>query len=152
MMKQVIDLKRAMKPFNSASAAKPVIVDVPRMNVILVDGMGDPNGTSFQEAAGALYSVAYTMKARRDNWKWTLFIGLPDVVTKSDFAGTVAMLKKNAKLPGSGEVRFEKFAEGKAAQIPRNLSRRPAALGPGKPEDDHPPSGGLSDIRDVINK
>ena len=147
MMKRDIDLKKTLKPFYSASATKPAIVDVPAMNVIMVDGKGDPNGAAFQEAVGTLYSVAYTtkfsfkkekgidypvlpleglwsaddiqdfVKAKRDNWKWTLFIGLPDVVTKKDFAETVAIVKKKEKVPRLAEVRLQKFAEGKAAQI-----------------------------------
>jgi len=144
---KTIDLKKTLKPFYTASATKPAIVEVPAMNALMVDGMGDPNSPAFQEAVGSLYSVAYTLKfafkkgkaidypvmaleglwcaddpsvftsGKRDEWKWTLFIVLPDVVTKKDVAGTIAAVKKKAKFPRFPEVRFEKFAEGKAAQI-----------------------------------
>jgi hypothetical protein len=57
------------------------------------------------------------MKNKRDEWQWTLFILLPDVVTKKDVAATVAAVKKKAKFPRFPEVRFEKFAEGRSAQI-----------------------------------
>jgi len=144
---KTIDLKKTLKPFYTASATKPAIIDVPPVNALMVDGTGDPNSPAFQEAVGSLYSVAYTLKfafkkgkaidypvmaleglwcaddpsvftsGKRDEWKWTLFIVLPDVVTKKDVAGTIAAVKKKAKFPRFPEVRFEKFAEGKAAQI-----------------------------------
>ncbi|RPJ03288.1 MAG: hypothetical protein EHM31_01305 [Candidatus Aminicenantes bacterium] len=144
---KTIDLKKILKPLYTASATKPAIVEVPAMNALMVDGMGDPNSPAFQEAVGSLYSVAYTLKfafrkdkavdypvmaleglwgaddpavflsGKRDEWKWTLFIVLPDVVTKKDVAGAIATVKKKAKFPRFPEVRFEKFAEGKAAQI-----------------------------------
>jgi hypothetical protein len=144
---KTIDLKKTLKPYYTASAAKPSIIDVPTMNALMVDGAGDPNGPAFQEAVGSLYSVAYTMKFafkkdkavdypvmaleglwcadniadflnnKRENWKWTLFIALPDIVTKKDVGEAVATVKKNAKFPRFPEVRFEKFAEGRAAQV-----------------------------------
>jgi hypothetical protein len=144
---KAIDLKKSLRPFYTASATKPAIVDIPPLNALMVDGIGDPSGTAFQEAVGSLYSVAYTLKfafkkehavdypvmaleglwcaedpaffadGKRDEWRWTLFIVLPDVVKKKDVAGAVAAVKKKAKFPRFPEVRFEKFAEGKAAQI-----------------------------------
>jgi len=144
---KIIDLKRTLKPFYTASAAKPAIIDVPAMNCLMVDGKGDPNGQAFQEGIGSLYSVAYTLKFtfkkekavdypvmaleglwcadniadflndKRENWKWTIFITLPDVVTKKDAARAVEAVKKKAKFPRFPQVRFEKFDEGEAAQI-----------------------------------
>lgn len=144
---KTIDLKKSLKPLYTASASKPAILDVPALNTLMVDGTGDPNGPAFQEAVGSLYSVAYTLKftfkkqkaidypvmaleglwcaddpsvfvnGKRDDWKWTIFIALPDVVTKKDVAEAVAAVKKKAKFPRFPEVRFEKFAEGQAAQV-----------------------------------
>ncbi len=144
---KVIDLKKTLKPFYAASATKPALVDVPPLNGLMVDGAGDPKGQVFQEAVGSLYSVAYTLKFafkkdkavdypvmaleglwcaddvadflndKRDAWKWTLFIVLPDVVTKKDVAGAVATVRKKAKFPRFPEIRFETFVEGRAAQI-----------------------------------
>ncbi|MGZ5516003.1 MAG: GyrI-like domain-containing protein [Candidatus Aminicenantales bacterium] len=144
---KTIDLKKSLKPFYTASASKPAIIDVPALKTLMVDGTGDPNGPAFQEAVGSLYSVAYTLKftfkkekaidypvmaleglwcaddpsvfvnGKRDEWKWTIFIVLPDVVTRKDVAEAVAAVKKKAKFPRFPEVRFEKFAEGQAAQV-----------------------------------
>jgi hypothetical protein len=144
---KTIDLKKTLKPTYTASAAKPSILDVPPMNGLMVDGTGDPNGPAFQEAVGSLYSVAYTMKFafkkdkavdypvmaleglwcadniadflnnKRENWKWTLMIVLPGIVTKKDVAQAIETVKKKAKFPRFPEVRFEKFHEGLTAQI-----------------------------------
>lgn len=144
---KTIDLKKTLKPYYTASAAKPALVDVPVLNALMVDGTGDPSGAAFQEAVGSLYSVAYTLKfavkkdkavdypvmaleglwwaddpavflsGERDRWRWTVFIVLPDVVTKKDAAAAVAAVKKKAKFPRFPEVRFDRFAEGRAAQI-----------------------------------
>jgi hypothetical protein len=147
MIMKTIDLKKTLKPHYTASATKPVIIDVPAMACLMADGKGDPNGRAFQEGVGALYNVAYTLKFtfkkekaidypvmaleglwcaddladflndKRENWKWTIFITLPDVVTKKDVAQAIEAAKNKAKFPRFPEVRMEKFHEGWAAQI-----------------------------------
>jgi hypothetical protein len=142
-----MDLKKTLKPYYTASATKPSFLDIPPMKALVVDGIGDPNGATFEEAVGALYSVAFTLKfmfkkeravdypvmaleglwsageaadfqtGTRDNWKWTLFISLPDLVTAKDVGQAVEAVKKKAKFPRFPEVRLERFAEGRAAQI-----------------------------------
>lgn len=58
-----INLKKEMKDLYGASAKKISIVDIPRMDFLMVDGMGDPNTSqSYQEAIEALYSVSYPLK------------------------------------------------------------------------------------------
>ena len=58
-----IDLKKEMKQLYNASAKKAAIVDVPKMNFLMVDGIGDPNTSKeYQDAVEALYGVAYTLK------------------------------------------------------------------------------------------
>ncbi len=144
MIKRV-DLKKELKRYYTASATQPSMVDVPAFVCLMVDGTGDPNGAAFQEAVGSLYGVAYTLKfamkkersidypvlgfeglwsaedvtdflkGNRDRWKWTLLMVLPDAVTKKDVAAAVDAAGKKGKL--SAEVRFERLAEGRAAQI-----------------------------------
>ena len=49
------------------SAREPSLVRVPSMNFLMTDGKGDPSSAeSFQEAIGALYGTAYTMKFMYD--------------------------------------------------------------------------------------
>ncbi|HET6452541.1 MAG TPA: GyrI-like domain-containing protein [Spirochaetia bacterium] len=144
---KTIDLKKDLKPLYSASAARPALVQVPSMGCLMVDGIGAPESGAFQEAVGSLYSVAYTLKftfkkehsidypvmaleglwstddpenwraARRETWRWTLFIVLPDVVTAAHVKKAVADAKKKAKFPEFPPVRFERFTEGRSAQV-----------------------------------
>ena len=58
-----VDFKKELKEFYRPSAKKPVIVDVPPMNFLMIDGRGDPNTSQeYQGALEALYSVSYTLK------------------------------------------------------------------------------------------
>ena len=60
---QKIDFKKRLGALYSAPAKAPVIVEVPRMNFIMVDGAGDPNTSKeFQQAVEALFSVSYALK------------------------------------------------------------------------------------------
>ncbi len=57
-----IDFKRELSGLYGAKA-KPMIVDVPEMAFLMVDGHGDPNtADEYRHAIEALYSVAYTAK------------------------------------------------------------------------------------------
>src|SRR5687767_9333675 len=58
-----VDYKKELKHLYTASAKQPVLVDVPKLSYLSVDGMGDPNTSSmYQEAVQALFSLAYTIK------------------------------------------------------------------------------------------
>ncbi|MCL1631619.1 GyrI-like domain-containing protein [Sporolactobacillus sp. CPB3-1] len=46
---------------------KPVIVDIPSMNFVMIEGSGDPNGTLFAQATAALYSLSYAVKMSYKN-------------------------------------------------------------------------------------
>ncbi|WP_372880095.1 GyrI-like domain-containing protein [Psychromonas sp.] len=56
-------------------------------------------------------------QGRKEQWKWTLMIMQPDFITKAlvqEAVGQVKVKKNPLSLP---LLRFESFAEGKAAQI-----------------------------------
>ena len=57
------DLKKEFKEFYMPSK-KPVIVDVPEMNYVAVNGKGDPNEEEgeYKQAVSVLYAVSYTLK------------------------------------------------------------------------------------------
>jgi hypothetical protein len=60
---QKIDFKKRLKQLYSAPAKAPVIVDVPAMNFIMIDGAGDPNSSEeFQQAVETLFSLSYALK------------------------------------------------------------------------------------------
>lgn len=62
-MAEKLDLKKQLKHLYQPPAGKVVLVDVPPMNFLMVDGEGDPNqAPSFQEAMQALYGVAFSIK------------------------------------------------------------------------------------------
>lgn len=60
---QKIDYKKDLKHLYLPSAKSVERVDVPDMNYLMIDGIGDPNTSqSFADAVEALYAVAYTLK------------------------------------------------------------------------------------------
>jgi hypothetical protein len=64
---ELLDLKKIYKPLFAPSTKKVELVDVPRLNFLMIDGAIEPGrapGTSpqFQENMQALYGAAYTLK------------------------------------------------------------------------------------------
>jgi hypothetical protein len=58
-----LDLKQQLKHLYQPSAKEVVLVDVPPMNYLMVDGEGDPNTSqAYADAVEALFAVAYTIK------------------------------------------------------------------------------------------
>jgi len=54
---------------------------------------------------------------RKDDWHWTLMIMQPEPVTRALVKAATEQLSKKRVLPALAKLRFERFAEGKAAQI-----------------------------------
>ena len=141
-----IDFKKTLKHLYSASAREPVLVEVPEMKFLRVDGRGDPaTSASFRSAMELLYGLSYTLKFalkkqgkeytippseglwwmegiegfdvnRRDDWSWSLMIMQPDFVTAELVAKARSELAAKRGEP-SLAVRFEPFHEGLCAQI-----------------------------------
>ena len=58
-----IDIKKEFKQLYNSPTKEFKIVDVPEMNFLMIDGVGDPNtAQAYKDAAETLYSVAYTLK------------------------------------------------------------------------------------------
>ena len=58
-----IDYKKELKELYAAKAGNPVVVQVPTMNYIMIDGQGDPNTSQeYIDAIQTLYPLAYTIK------------------------------------------------------------------------------------------
>jgi len=113
----------------------------------MLDGRGDPSGKPYEESVGQLYTVAFTLKflfkkerdvdypvmgleglwwaddfgdfaaGRRENWKWTIFLVVPDIVTEKDLALAVAQVLKKGKFASLPAFRVERFHEGPSAQV-----------------------------------
>lgn len=62
-MMEKTDFKKSLKPLYSPPAGTFVLVEVPKMQFVKVDGEGDPNtAPAYRAALAWLYSVSYTMK------------------------------------------------------------------------------------------
>lgn len=58
-----MDLKKQLKHLYQPEANQVILVDVPALNYLMVDGEGDPNtAQSYADAVDVLFSVAYTIK------------------------------------------------------------------------------------------
>lgn len=58
-----IDLKKELKEFYNPSSKEFSVVDVPKMNFLMVDGQGNPNTAQvYKDAVEALYTISYTIK------------------------------------------------------------------------------------------
>ncbi|MFX0019703.1 MAG: GyrI-like domain-containing protein [Promethearchaeota archaeon] len=144
-----IDFKKTLKELYQPSAKEPVLVDVPEMQFLMIDGIGSPGeAQEYFDAIGALYPVAFKIKfmskgkgkdyvvppleglwwadnmndfteTNRDKWKWTMMIMQPDWITQETFnEAKKSTIEKKPKLSGViSKVRFEKYNEGKCAQI-----------------------------------
>ncbi|MBX5463418.1 MAG: GyrI-like domain-containing protein [Steroidobacteraceae bacterium] len=144
-----IDYKKELKELYAASAKQPALVEVPTLNYLRVDGIGDPNtSNAYREAVESLFSLSYTIKftikkssagidygvmpleglwwmddmsqfsvARKDEWKWTMMIMQPPVVTQPIVEACRSELARKKNLPALPQVEFTAFTEGNAAQI-----------------------------------
>jgi len=141
------DYKKAFKEFYSAKISKPTVVEVPKMNFIMIDGKGDPNTSQeYIDAIETLYPVAYTIKFTskfagndfgvmpleglwwtenmadfstedKSNWQWTAMIMQPDIINKVLFEQAVEQVKKKKNPVSLDKLRFEAYEEGRAAQV-----------------------------------
>ncbi|HHV93484.1 MAG TPA: transcriptional regulator [Firmicutes bacterium] len=69
MTQQPFDFKKAHKELYMPKD-RPVLVEVPEMKFIMVDGNGDPNDNpAFQEAIEMLYAAAYAVKMSKKEGK-----------------------------------------------------------------------------------
>ena len=142
-----LDLKKEFKNLYNPPTKAPVMLDVPAMNFLAIDGKGPPDGPDAVAAIEVLYAVAYTLKFSvkkgqaidypvlpleglwwaddmaafsekdKSNWKWTYMIAQPELITAAMVKDAVAEVRRKKNPSALGKLRFERFAEGKAAQI-----------------------------------
>ena len=141
-----IDFKKERKDLYNPPT-KPVMVNVPELQYLMIDGQGYP-GTSqeYQDAMEALFPLAYTLKFTikkrqdvdyavmplqglwwaddmshfsedKDAWKWTSMMMQPEFVTPALFTEAVAEVRKKKAPVALDKIRFERFTEGRSAQI-----------------------------------
>lgn len=135
-----VDHRKSLKHLYHPSSKTPVLVDVPPMNFLLMDGKGKPNGGGFQQAASTLYPLAYTLKwmvrlesdidfhvmpmevqwkvnREAKEFKWTMMLMQPEYVTAElvDAARQKVLSKVEPSL--LEQVRFESVTEGTCVQF-----------------------------------
>jgi hypothetical protein len=149
---ETLDLRKELKKYYQPPAKKVELVEVPAFNFLMIDGAIEADkspGTSplFEQATGALYGAAYTLKfmfkkRKADpidypvmaleglwfvedghfdirypgNWKYTLMIMQPDIVSADQFAEAVDQLRKKKPSPAVDRLRLERFQEGLCVQ------------------------------------
>ncbi len=58
-----IDLRRQLKEFYSPSSKKFALIEIPKLQFLMVDGHGDPNKVKeYSDAVQTLYGISYTLK------------------------------------------------------------------------------------------
>src|SRR5512132_4731772 len=58
-----VDLRREPKTLYGPPAGRPMLVDVPELSFLMVDGHGDPNlSRDYRDAVQALFAVSYAVK------------------------------------------------------------------------------------------
>ena len=128
------------------SAKNVKFIDVHEMTFLMIDGKGNPNASEeCKQAVEALsYTIKFMIKKgeqqidygvmpleglwwvdnmkefsqdKKDDWKWISMIMQPKHVTSKIYEEAVVQVKKKKDLPALSKIRYEKFAEGKSAQI-----------------------------------
>ena len=141
-----IDYKKELQEFYRASAKRIDVVQVPKMNYLMIDGSGPPASQEYTDAVEALYTVAYTLKFMIKKGPANLDYGVLPLEglwwaeDMSDFENdnkdkwiwTMMIMQPNLvtktlvnsatqqvnekKLPSLAKLKFEAFSEGKSAQ------------------------------------
>jgi hypothetical protein len=57
-----IDLKKKLKALYNPTAKEVTLIDIPKMNFIMIDGQGAPESEQFMQAMQAMYPIAYNIK------------------------------------------------------------------------------------------
>ncbi len=141
-----IDFKKTLKELYQPTHKELVLVNVPKMNFVMIDGEGSPDSKELARSVQWLFSVIYPIKfiakkkmgkdfvappleglwwaddmndfvkGNRDNWKWRMMIVFADWVDNEMFEEGVAKAKKKL-----GEVpdslRMDSYDEGQSVQI-----------------------------------
>lgn len=142
-----IDFKKELKQLYSGKPGVQSVVEVPAMNFLMIDGEGSPAGEEYMNAVQALYPVAYALKFmckkeleqdyvvppleslwwmedmtkfsadKKDEWLWRAMIMQPGFVTEEMFKRAVEQVRKKKNPKSLERLRFEGYAEGRAAQV-----------------------------------
>lgn len=144
MATEKLDLYRENKA-DYASPKKPKILDIAPAKYLAIEGQGKPGGEEFQDAIGALYAGAFTMKmaskaagadytvcklealwwsegvsfdkASPDQMRYKMMIRTPDFIGAADLKATQKILAEKGKTERGGDLKLETLKEGKCVQV-----------------------------------
>ncbi len=150
MRAEKLDFKRRDKALYRGSKTQWNVVNVPPITCVAIDGMGDPGGPVYARALAALYPVVYTLKfaqkaagtdfvvpplealwwaddpkafvaGRRDVWRWTCLLRVPDDVDDAAFqaarsTAATKQRKKGVDVAAMDELQLQTRREGVCLQ------------------------------------
>ena len=129
-----------------ATPRKPVLLRIAKAAYLGIAGRGSPGGEAFEQAIGALYSVAFTIKMAskfagrdygvckleglwwvnsghtfmtepKDQWSWRLLIRTPDFIGKREIEAARKQLAEKGKGPLFKEVELTTLNENQCVQM-----------------------------------
>jgi len=142
-----IDFKVVQKQFYNPQIRGFHYVEIPEMQFLMIDGVGDPNKSQkYAQAIEALYSMSYGIKfaikrtgqdyivppleglwwmedmhefsmATKDRWEWTMMVMQPEWVSSELVENVRLSTKKKKPNPLLDEIRFTRYSEGLCVQI-----------------------------------
>ena len=141
-----IDFKKELRGLYSAPRT-PVIIEVPELDYLMIDGRGDPDkAPAFKNAMNALYGTSFAIKfalkregfdysvmplegvwwteaasdflsVPKDQWSWTLMIMQPAQVTEAIVADSLAKASTKSPAETLDKLRLDALPEGVSAQV-----------------------------------
>jgi hypothetical protein len=140
-----LNLRKEMKQYYQPPADSVVVIRVPKMNFVALDGKGAPEDASFHDAIQTMYGLAFTIKfnlkktlevdypvmpleglwwmkdggfdiRKRGEWLWSLMLMQPNLVKKKMFNEAVEELKLKRGPSSVLPARLEAFNEGLCLQ------------------------------------
>jgi hypothetical protein len=103
-----IDLKKKLKALYNPTAKEVTLIDIPKMNFIMIDGQGSPESKQFMQAMQAMYPVAYTIKFDKKKtggpdfmvmalealwWAEDMKVFMPETADRNKWQWTVIMMQ-----------------------------------------------------------
>ncbi len=140
-----LDFRKAERALYAGKVGRWDRIVVPKMRFVTIAGQGAPAGEAWQAALGALYPVAYAVKfamkaagadfvvpplegtwhaedpgaflaGRREEWRWTAMLRVPDAVSGEVFAAAVAKSAGKADAAVLASVELSDIEEGDSLQ------------------------------------
>ncbi len=145
-MSEKVDFKKTFKSLYNPPTGGFQIVDVSKMDYLMIDGKGNPNTSElYQQSVEVLYTMSYGIKfslkaqgfdhvippleglwwmqnmndftrANKELWEWTMMIMQPEWVSNESVEKTRDEVYRKKKLPLLNKVRFESYCEGLSVQ------------------------------------